>query len=105
MFKPGRAIHPSNATGSAPDAATTPAGIVVSFDAGTNRTRQTTTEIIISNRESVGGNFLEVSFDDGRRWFAINPASTFSFPVMCHYCSLRGYTGAVARYSVLGIIA
>lgn len=107
MFKPGRPVHPSNGNGTAPNAATTPAGVEVSFDAGPNRGRGSTVQVIISNRELAAGNPLEVSFADGRdgRWFAIMPQTTLLFNVSIHRCRLRGTSGATSDYSIMGIIA
>jgi len=107
MFKPGRPIHPTNGIGSAPDAASTPEGIEISFDMGPNRNRQSTAAVIVTNMEGSAGNTLEVSFADGvdGRWFAIAPLTTIPFPVVIHRCRVRGTSGAVAKYSVMGIIA
>jgi hypothetical protein len=107
MFKPGHASVPSNAFGSAPDAATTPEGVEVSFDGGPRRNRQTTSAVVVTNRELVAGNTLEISFANGRdgSWFAVAPNTTIQIPVMTHRMRLRGTTGAVALYSVMGIIA
>lgn len=105
-MKPGKPVHPATGgIGSAPDAATTPEGVEVSFDMGANRTRQTTSEVIVTNMEALAGNTLEVSFANGHLWFAIAPRTTISFPVMTHRIRLRGTTGAVALYSVMGIIS
>ena len=104
MFKSGKPVHPSNALGSAPNAATTPGGVVVSFDIGPNRNRQTTLGVIISNLEVAAGNSLEVSFSKGHFWFAIPPATTVTIPAVIHEIYLRGATGAVSLYSVMGIV-
>jgi hypothetical protein len=107
MFKPGHASVPSNAFGSAPDAAVTEAGVEVSFDGGANRNRQATSAVVVTNRELVAGNTLEISFANGRdgSWFALAPNSTITVPVMTHRMRLRGTSGAVALYSVMGIIS
>ena len=104
MFKSGKAILPSNATGSAPDAATTPEGVELSFDKGANRSRQATIGVIITNREAVAGNTLEVSFNEGRDWFVVATNTTLSLPVVIHRIRVRGTSGAVALYSVMGIV-
>jgi hypothetical protein len=104
-MKPGIAVHPKlNGFGAAPDAASTPEGVEVSFDLGVNRNRQSTSQVIVTNREALAGNTLEVSFAEGRLWFAIAPRTTIAFPVMTHRMRLRGTTGATALYSVMGII-
>jgi hypothetical protein len=98
---------PSNAFGSAPDATTTPEGVEISFDAGVNRNRQSTVAVVVTNREAVAGNTLEISFANGRdgSWFAVAPNTTIELPVITHRVRLRGTTGAVALYSVMGIVA
>jgi hypothetical protein len=108
MFKPGIPLHPTNGTGSAPDAAITPSGVEISFDRGSNRNRQSTSQVVITNLELVTtGNILEVSFADGRdgRFFSIAPQQTVALSVMTHRCYLRGKSGAVASYSIMGIIS
>jgi len=105
MMKPGKPIHPTNAIGTAPDAATTPQGIQVSFDGGPNRNRQTTMYVIITNMEAAGGNTLEVSFANGNAWMAIATDTTITIPVVSHRCQLRGTTGAAADYAIMGIVA
>jgi len=107
MTKPGRPIHPTNGIGTAPDAATSPAGTEISFDMGPNKTRQSTSLVLITNRAAAGGNSLEISFADGvdGRWFSIPPATTIPFPVVIHRCRVRGATGATTAYSVMGIIS
>lgn len=107
MFKSGKPVHPSNGTGAAPDAASTPEGIEVSFDQGPNRSRGSTAQVIISNLEATGGNSLEVSFANGAngKFFSIPPQQTVTLLVSTHRCRLRGASGATADYSVLGIIA
>jgi hypothetical protein len=105
-MKSGRPIHPSNGSGTAPDAAVTPEGVLISFSQGPNRSYQTTTSIVsITNRDAA--NTLEVSFANGRdkTWFAIATDTTVTLPISCHNCRLRGSSGAVALYSVMGIIA
>lgn len=102
-MKPGRPVHPTNGTGAAPDGAGTPGGVEVTFDGGPNRLRQSTGYVIVTNRETAGGNLLEISFANGSQWFAIAPETTISFNVMCHRCYLRGDGGA-ADYSVMGIV-
>lgn len=104
MFKPGKAIVPSNASGTAPDAATTPAGIEISFDRGANRGRQATIGLVISNLEAVGGNSLEVSFNEGRTWFAIPADKVVQLSVLTHRIKVRGASGGTALYSVMGIV-
>lgn len=104
MMKPGRPVHPSNGAGTAPDAAVTPSGVLISFDLGSNRDRQTTGAVLVTNREAGGGNTLEVSFSNGRYWFAVATDTTIEFPVMVHSCRLRGTSGATAIYSIMGII-
>lgn len=108
MFKPGKPIHPLSGSGIAPDAAATPEGVQISFDTGPNRNRQTTSAVIVTNREVLaGGNTLEISFADGAdgKWFAIAPSTTISFPVSVHRCQLRGTSGGTAGYSIMGIIS
>jgi len=104
-MKSGKPIHPTNGIGSAPDAASTPEGILVSFDQGPNRSNQSTMFVFITNRDA--SNTLEVSFANGKdkAWFAIAPATTISMPAVCHNCRLRGTSGAVALYSIIGIVA
>ena len=104
-MKSGKPIHPTNGVGSAPDAASTPEGVLINFDLGANRNRQTTVYVIVTNRAAA--NPLEVSFANGQDgcWFAVAPNTTVTFPVICHNCRLRGYTGAVAAYSIMGIVA
>jgi hypothetical protein len=108
MFKPGIPVHPSSGIGTAPNAATTPQGIEISFDKGSNRNRQSTSQVIISNLEAaVGGNALEVSFANGQdgKWFSITPGQTVPINVMTHRCNVRGKTGATTAYSIMGIIS
>ena len=105
MFKPGRAVHPTNGTGTAPDAALTPAGVKVTFDEGPNRgSKHSTISVYITNLEAA--QTLEVSFADGGdgRWFSIAPATTVSLSISAFYLHLRGASGATAGYSVLGVI-
>lgn len=104
MFKPGKAFHPSNGTGSAPDAAATPGGVQVSFDQSANRNRQATITVIVSNLEAVAGNNLEVSFNNGRSFFVIPPAQTISFPVIVQNMRVRGAASATTDYSIVGIV-
>lgn len=104
MFKSGKAIVPSNASGTAPDAATTPGGIEISFDAGANRSRQATLGVIVTNRELVAGNTLEVSFNSGSTWFVIATNQTIHLPVVTHRMYVRGTSGGVALYSVMGVV-
>lgn len=103
-MKPGRAVHPSNGVGTAPNAATSPEGVVISFDQGANRGGQSSGQVVVSNLEVAGGNSLEISFSNGRRWFAIPPATIVKFDVLSYYCRVRGTSGATAEYSVLGIV-
>jgi hypothetical protein len=107
MFKPGKPVHPSNGTGAAPDAATSPEGIEVSFDQGPNRGRNSTAQVIVSNLEIAGGNPLEVSFANGAngKFFSIPPQQTVTLLVNTHRCRLRGASGATSNYSILGIIS
>lgn len=67
MMKPGIPVHPVNGIGTAPDAATTPEGIEISFDKGLNRVRQTTMAVLLTNTEAIAGNLVEISFDNGRK--------------------------------------
>ena len=99
MIKPGRAIHPSNGTG----AVTTP--ISISFDAGSNRGRSSTGQVIVSNLTASGGNSLGVSFANGKdgTFFLVPPQMTLTFPVSVHNCVIRGEGGS-ADYSIMGII-
>jgi hypothetical protein len=107
MFKPGKPVHPSNGIGTAPDAASSPAGVEVSFDGGPNKTRQLTVAVLVSNLAAAGGNPLEISFANGSndRFFSIPPQQTVTFPVMVHRCQVRGKTGATTAYAILGIVA
>lgn len=107
MFKPGIPVHPSNGVGTAPDAATSPQGVEVSFDKGSNRNRQSTSQVIISNLAAAGGNVLEVSFANGQdgKWFSIPPGQTVPINVMIHRCNVRGKSGATTAYSIMGIIS
>jgi hypothetical protein len=107
MFKPGKPVHPAFAIGTAPDAAATPGGVEISFDMGSNRDRQSTSSVIITNMEAAGGNTLEVSFADGAKdkWFAVATQHTLAFPVCIHRCRLRGTSGATADYSIMGVIS
>ncbi len=104
MFKPGKAIVPTNGSGTAPDATPTPAGVEVSFDQGQGRQRQATLGVIVTNREAAGGNTLEVSFNNAGTWFLIATDTTLQLPVVTHRMQLRGTAGATADYSVLGIV-
>lgn len=104
MFKPGKAVVPSNASGSAPDATPSPEGIEVSFDGGVNRTRQSTLGVFVTNREAGGGNTLEISFNHGSSWYTIATDTSLYMPVVIHEIRLRGTAGAVALYSVMGIV-
>lgn len=104
MFKPGKAIVPSNASGTAPDAATTPEGTEISFDRGANRSRQAAMGVIVTNREAVAGNPLEVSFNEGGSWFTVATNTTILIPVVIHRIRVRGLTGATSDYSVMGIV-
>jgi len=104
-MKPGKPVHPSNGTGTAPDAATLPGGIQVSFDEGPNKAaRASTLQVVITNREAAQN--LEVSFADGRDgyWFAIAPNTTLPFPVSVFRLYLRGASGGTAAYSVIGVV-
>jgi hypothetical protein len=108
MFKPGRAVVPSNGVGTAPDAATTPGGVEISFDVGVNREqRQLTTQVLVTNREAAAGNLLEISFSNGRdgTFFAIPPQMTITFDVQTHRVSLRGASGGTAAYSIMAIVS
>jgi hypothetical protein len=102
-FKPGRPVHPTGGTGTAPSSATTPEGTPISFDGGPNRNRQTTGQVIVTNRDAAVN--LEISFANGKdgTFFAIAPATTIPFDVMVHNCRLRG-DGADVDYSIMGII-
>jgi len=104
MFKPGRPVHPSNGTGTAPDAATTPEGTLISFGLGSTVSRQSTIQVVVTNREAAQN--LEISFANGRdgRWFAVAPATTIQFPISTHNCRLRGASGGTAAYSIMGVI-
>jgi hypothetical protein len=104
MFKPGKAVVPANASGTAPDAAVTPGGIEISFDRGANRGRQATIGLIASNLEAAGGNVLEISFNEGKDWFGIPPAQAIPIPVLIHRIRVRGASGATTLYSLLGIV-
>lgn len=104
-MKPGKPVHPSNGSGTAPDAATTPGGVEVSFDEGPNKAaRASTLQVVVTNRDAV--NNLEVSFADGRSgyWFAIAPQHTIPFPVSVFRLYLRGASGGTADYSVIGVV-
>jgi hypothetical protein len=61
--------------------------------------------VLLTNMDAA--NTLEVSFANGKdkAWYAVAPKTTISMPVICHNCRLRGTSGAVALYSVMGIIA
>lgn len=104
MFKSGKAVIPSNGSGTAPDAASSPGGIEVSFDAGLNKLRQATLGVLVTNREASGGNTLEISFSNGSSWFAIATDTTIVFPTVIHRVRLRGSSGATADYSIMGIV-
>ena len=103
-FKPGKPVHPVGGTGTAPNATLTPAGIQISFDSGSNRNRQTTGQVIVTNRE-VAQN-LEISFANGKdgTFFAIAPNTTVPFDVAVHSCRLRGAAGGTADFSIMGIV-
>ena len=106
MFKPGKAMHPSNGTGTAPNAATTPAGVLIDFQVGPNQSpRGSTTQVIVTNREAAQN--LEISFAGGKdgTFFAIAPNTTITFSVSVFRCRLRGASGATADYSILGVIS
>lgn len=102
-MKSGKPIHPSNGIGSAPDAAASPAGVLVSFDFGVSRV--TTMYVVVTNLEAA--QVLEISFANGRdkAWFAIAPSTTISLPVVCHNCRLRGASGGAANYAIMGVVA
>jgi hypothetical protein len=97
MFKPGKAVVPANASGNAPDAA-------ISFDRGANRGRQATIGLVVSNLEPVGGNALEVSFNEGKTWFGFPPATVTPLSIVIHRVRVRGLAGATSLYSVMGIV-
>ena len=63
--------------------------------------------VVVTNMEATTGNTLEISFADGvkDRWFAVAQQTTIVFPVMIHRCRVRGTSGAVAKYSVMGVIS
>lgn len=102
-MKSGKPIHPSNGIGTAPDAASSPAGTLISFDFGVIKT--TTMYVIVTNLES--SNSLEISFANGKdkAWFSIAPGITVSLPVVCHNCRVRGKSGGTAAYAIMGIVA
>ena len=104
-MKSGKPIHPSNGVGTAPDAASSPQGDLISFDQGPNKSNQTTMFVYVTNMDTT--NTLEISFANGRdkAWYAIAPKTTISMQVVCHNCRLRGTSGATANYSIMGIIA
>ena len=104
MFKSGKPVVPSNGSGTAPDSAATPTGVEVSFDGGTNRLRQATLGIVITNREAAAGNMLEISFNNRVSWFTIAQATTLLIPAITHRVYLRGTSGATSDYSIMGII-
>jgi len=99
-MKPGKPVHPSNGTGTAPTT-----GVEVSFDLGPNKGYQTTGMVIVTNTTAAGGNALGVSFAGGKdkTFFSIPPQITISFPVAVHRCTLAGI-GGNATYSVMGVI-
>lgn len=103
-MKPGRPIVPSNASGTAPDAASSPQGTEISFDTGINSRGQPTTAVKVTNREAVAGNPLEISFNNGRDWFTIATNHTENFPVIIHRIRVRGLSGATSDYSVMAIV-
>lgn len=105
-MKPGKPVHPSNGTGTAPDAATSPGGVKIDFQVGPNLSpRGSTIQVVVTNREAA--NNLEVSFADGREstFFAIAPSVTIQFPVSVYRCYLRGASGGTSDYSIMGIVA
>lgn len=104
MFKPGRPVHPTNGTGTAPNATVTPAGVLVSFMLGPNVSQQKTSQVVVTNREAA--QTLEISFANGQdgKWFAIAPATTIVFPVITRDCRLRGSSGGTAAYSIMGVV-
>lgn len=104
MFKPGKAIVPTNGSGTAPDAAVTPNGTEISFDRGANKSRQATMCVLVTNREAVAGNPLEISFNEGGTWFTVATNTTIHMPVVIHRVRVRGLTGATADYSIMGIV-
>lgn len=104
MFKSGVAIVPSNASGTAPDAASSPEGTEISFDRGANKIRQATIGVVVTNREAVAGNPLEISFNNGATWFTIATNTTLQIPVVIHRVRVRGLSGATSSYSVMGIV-
>ena len=107
MFKPGKPVHPASGIGTAPDAATTPEGAVISFDRGPNSAKALTIQIILTNLEPTAGNNLEVSFADGKNgtFFVVLPRTTIYFDITIHRCRLRGASGGTAAYSIMGIVA
>lgn len=105
MMKPGKPVHPSNGIGTAPDAATSPGGVEVSFDEGPNKAaRASTLEVIVTNLEAARN--LEVSFADGQdgKWFSIAPNMTLRMGVSVFRMYVRGATGGTSAYSILGIV-
>lgn len=103
MFKSGKAIVPSNGSGTAPDAAVDPNGVEVSFDQGANRQRQATLGVVVTNREAA--QVLEVSFNNSGSWLAVAPGPfTIYLPIVTHRMQLRGASGGTAAYSVMGIV-
>lgn len=104
-MKPGKPVHPSNGTGTAPDAATTPGGVEISFDEGPNKAaRGSTLQVVISNLETAAT--LEVSFAGGQdgKWFSVAPATTVALSVGVFRMYVRGASGGTADYSVLGVV-
>jgi hypothetical protein len=102
-MKTGKPVHPAtNGSGTAPDAATTPTGVEVSFDGGANRLRQGTMQIHVTNREAANG--LEISFNEGKDWFVVPAATLVTFNVLIHRVRLRGVSGATSDYSILGVV-
>jgi len=99
-MKPGKPVHPSNGSGSAPIT-----GVEISFELGPNRTNQATGSVLVTNCEAAAGNMLEVSFAGGKdkTYFAIPPQTTIEFPVSVYRCVLRG-SGGAAAYSIMGVM-
>jgi hypothetical protein len=101
FFKPGKAVVPANASGSAPDAAVTPNGEEISFDIEGNS--QAVFGVFVTNREAVAGNPLEISFNNGKGWFVIATNTSLAIPVVIHRVRVRGASGGASLYSVMGI--
>lgn len=102
-MKTGKALHPENAIGTAPNKLTGGNPIEVSFDVGPNKgARSAVTTLLVSNMDATG--VLEISFAGGQsgKFFQIPPRTTVTIPAHAHRVYLQG-ADSTAEYSILGV--